>query len=75
MPLFKRRNRAGTSQGSVVETNPHVKPSSWDFEGQANAIHAARPTGMDTVRRQNDETAAARRAEQVRKSHGSDARW
>ena len=31
MPLFKRRNKAGTAQGPVVETNPNISKSSSDY--------------------------------------------
>lgn len=74
MPLFRKRNKAGTAQGPVAETNPHVVDR-WDFDGAANRIASERPTGMDNVIKEREDKELAQRLEQRRKSHGPDARF
>lgn len=67
--LFRKR---GTGQGPVVEQTPKHDP--WNFDRVANNIAANRPTENPNIQHQEN-TKLARRMEEKRKSHGSEAKY
>jgi hypothetical protein len=72
--LFRKRNKAGTAQGPVVEANPHNDLfSSWD--APMHPIDKGLAEAKVMERNNDGDREIARRMEKVRQSHGPEARY